>query len=273
MRRLHGEMSLEPYDHPNLIIWTERPGSTRSRDPILDEIDRELDWCNVTLSMVISSATVVGFSVIESVESNGERVVRRAQSHDPWRAQGSSLAPARTVDVAMWSRLSARVIPTLRVWNGEYEQTTHAIRSFFRACQMNQLLDDRYELFCRSIETVLQTERGKGADQFIEGVVCVLGVMPEAPSAAALKDHYERRNAIVHGHRFLDPNKGDDERTVSEMENVARSFLQHFLSDDTTFDSVLKLQRHRAEERSAPRKTGQGPPTGLNRSPVDPSNC
>jgi len=254
-RRAHGELSMEPFDNPNLVIWTERPGTSSGRESesVLDSISRDLGWCSATLSMAISTAAVTSFSVIESV-NNQERVVRRTRALVGWLARGTPGRASLLLDTPLWQRISVRVMPILTNWTAENEQTTHAVRSFFRACEM-EWVDDRYELFCRSVETVLQTEIGRGAKQFADGVRMVLIGNKDTPSEQELIEHYQRRNDIVHGHRFLDPDRGDGDPSVRRMEDIARGFMQSFLSDDAIFQAVTQLQRQRVT-RKAPTRGG-----------------
>jgi len=213
--------------------------------PVRTEIERSLEYCRLALMLVSPRARVESFLTIESVAKTGERVVRRSKALLPWSAVG----PVEMVNGALWAEATRWVAGIVQDWRGKSAQIARALRSFDHACARREY-DDRYELFCRSIETVLQTDMGKGRQQLAEGIRLVLGDSSDVPSIDSLEKHYLRRNAIVHGHRFLDPDS-DDEQTVNEMETLARRFMLRLITDRGTFEAIMKLQGERVEARAA----------------------
>ena len=218
IRRLHGGIALEPYDLPTLIVSMETPGLERGHATTeTDTIQRVLDFSRLALAIAFAYGPVTRFLVIESVTDGGERALRRQVGYDAWFANAKRGLPI--VDPLLWATVFPRVAAVLDDWNGKHEQMAHAVWSFSNACERLDD-DDRYELFCRAIETVLQTESGKSANQFAEGISLVLKDRAELPSHERLEEHYRRRNAIIHGHRFLSP-KQDPDQAVIDLETVA----------------------------------------------------
>jgi hypothetical protein len=64
-----------------------------------------------------------------------------------------------------------------------------------------------------------------------------------------VKHYRRRRNAIVHGHRFLDA-VTDGEVIVNEIEELARAFMQQLLTDPAMFEKIMSLQQGRTGQAS-----------------------
>jgi hypothetical protein len=246
-RRRLGEDVVRVYEQGGIIA--------KSEHELEKELGSELSFCRVALPLVVPRAAVESLLVVWD-KDNDDDVIRRIKPL-PWWGAGFGDG-GWFVDPRLWGQAARWVKVIISDWKGKHVHMAHALQSFEHACERREY-DDRYELFCRSIETVLQTEMGQGAQQFAEGVRLVLSKRDELPSVGSLENHYRRRNEIVHGHRFLD-REMDGEKVVLEMEDLARGFMQRLLADQGMFEEVMRLQQERvaARQRKAEKKKGQG---------------
>ncbi|WP_126933295.1 hypothetical protein [Corallococcus sp. AB018] len=242
----YGTDALEPLDAPNLVVWAEQEVSDTVIGAVDQELERKLELVDIALSMLPSWGTARRVITVELIQPDSQRQLQGLSTLHPWFAR-ESWWPLH-VDFHKLPAITSRLIDLTAPGWERNEFFVRGIRSFFRACQQD-MVDDRYELFCRSIETVVQSEQGKGQDQFAEAILLQQGRLnPNKPHRnRAYERHYRRRNDVVHGHRFLEEKK--DRRAIALMEGTARRFFQELLINEQFFETISKAQSRRLEAK------------------------
>ena len=245
---LYGTDALEPLDAPNLIGWAEQEVSDTVIGAVDQELERKLELVDIALSMVSGWGTARRVITVELHQPDGQRELQGLSTLHPWSAR-ESWRPLR-FDFHKLPAITSRLIELSALSWEKHEFFLRGIRSFFRACAQD-MVDDRYELFCRAIETVVQSEQGKGQGQFAEAILLQQGRLDPSKlhRNRAYEAHYRRRNDVVHGHRFLEAKK--DRRAVALMEGTARRFFQDLLTNEKFFEAMFNAQSRRVEAKRA----------------------
>ncbi|TQF14922.1 hypothetical protein FJV41_16170 [Myxococcus llanfairpwllgwyngyllgogerychwyrndrobwllllantysiliogogogochensis] len=248
--RQYSPEALEPLESPIFVVWAEQEVDDKVIGAVDVELERKLGLVDIALSMVSGWGMAHRVITVELHEPDGQRSLQGITSLEPWSAREGWRRLRFDIDKvpAITSRLLKL---TAEDWRERgYDYFLRGVRSFFRACHQD-VVDDRYELFCRAIETVVQTGQGGGARQFAEAVLEQQGrLIPDRSHRNhAYEAHYRRRNEVVHGHRFLEEKK--DRRAIALMESTARGYFQQLLSDPAFFESALASQRARVEARDS----------------------
>lgn len=268
---IQGERNLEPYESPSLVVWTERdvPDGTIGR--VDDELTAALTHCDVSLAVVTRRVPRSQQLILTELWTGTERQFQKLKPLPVWSTHESWKQDWLAIE--KWPAICARTLELLSPAGMQYEYFVRGLRSFFRACHQDWV-EDRFELFCRSIETILQTSLGAGACQFAEGVLAHQGRLDREKKRhriLAWEKHYHRRNEIVHGHRFFKEER--DHRAALLMERAARRYFEDLLTDQSFFDETLALQRLRVAERQKKKDSRQlrRPPRPPQAGPLPPT--
>jgi hypothetical protein len=256
-----GANAMEPLATPRFVAWADQEVGDAEIGAVDKELERKLGLVDLALSLCTGWGNARRVITVEIHLPNGQRQFQGITQFEPWSARESFRA-AR-FDFQKLPAITARLIELTAPGWEKYEFFIRGIRTFYRACEQD-MVDDRYELFCRAIETVLQTEQGSGAKQFAEAILDQQGRLDPTTKAHRIRRyeaHYHRRNDVVHGHRFLEEKK--DRRAIALMERVARQFFQELLTNEKFFEATFQSQQARAavkREKREKKKLKQGAP-------------
>lgn len=98
----------------------------------------------------------------------------------------------------------------------------------------NRSLAARWPLVASSLESLVKTDKGRAADQFIQRVPRLTSLVASASnriSKASAEDFYERRSDLSHGNRVAFEASGADGAELQRFETVARAALFRTIVD------------------------------------------
>jgi hypothetical protein len=252
----YGEHTMEPYTSPSLIVWAERPVPDSTIGAVDKELSHLMHHCDLSLAVVTRwTGSRAARLILTELWKGDERSHQGTSVLNPWFSKEGW--KQEWLAVAKWPAVCAGTLELLGNYSKQNEAFMRGLRAFFRACHQDWV-EDRFDLFCRSIEMVLQTDLGAGACQFAEGVLAHQGRLDREKKRhriVAWERHYHRRNDVVHGHRWFQ--KKRDDRASRLIEREARRYFEDLLSNPTFFAETRELQRQRMasnEERRARRK-------------------
>ncbi len=228
---------------PDLAIWMDRSTDSRAIDLVNQELTTRLGAVFSTLSYVLQRGRLGGVIL---VEIRAEPGVQSRASLYPVRCRGPRRSRA-VLDLANWPAVLTR---RLRPFPLNEPAMFWAVNAFERACR-EPYEEDRLELFCRSVETLLQTR--EGAPEFAAGILAHQGREPTAGRQKRYRSIYEIRNGIVHGYRFLRPRQSPS-MSARLMEEVARRMLVDVMTSDEHFDRIREHHRGVLADRTERRK-------------------
>jgi len=228
---------------PDVAIWIDRATDSRAIDVIDQEVTARLDAVFSSLSYVLQRGRVWGAIL---VELRGEEGAHTRASLYPIRCRGPRRA-GTVLDLPNWPAVLTR---RLRPFPLDEPAMFWAVNAFERACR-EPYEEDRLELFCRSVETLLQTR--EGAPEFAAGILAHQGREPTAGRQMRYRSIYEIRNGIVHGYRFLRPRQSPS-MSARLMEAVARRMLIDVMKSDEHFERIREHHRKVLAGRSERRK-------------------
>ncbi|MFP2905113.1 hypothetical protein ACLESD_08665 [Pyxidicoccus sp. 3LFB2] len=244
VREIWGSDRLTPFDSPNLVVWTERNVEDTVTGRVDLELDSILESCDHALMLSTGFGQAHRFTAKELWNGDERSPGGTAVPETSWAARGFRRMPV--VDAKRWAAVTTRLMEVVAPGWQRHEFIVRGLVAFFRACR-EDWVEVRHELFCRSVETVLQTEPGQGATQFVEGILSEQRRFDRTKRQLVIetwRQLYERRNDVVHGHRFFEEKQ--DGRAAMLMEEGARRFFCRLLTDASFFEHTVAL----ASERS-----------------------
>lgn len=247
-QRAMGSFAFDRLSRPAIVVQTQGQDRVSLENDDDSLVTQDLHWCFVALSLVTRYSSLVGVTGHMVRFPAAEPRLPGLQEFESWSAREGPKRPRLMVDWDLWAPVvdSIRALRSLALPQGFAYFS--ALRSFWRACQQNQV-DDRYELFCRSVETLLQLQRNDGAPGFARGVASILCLNASDHRLRRLAEHYQRRSDVVHGNRFLEQER--DGLAIAMMEIVARRVIRRALLDESLRSALLIHHAVRRDDRIA----------------------